>query len=75
MSGAHSQASSGRRRTLIVAKIGVSVALLSPLLSRADLAGLWTRARGAAPAWLLLALGVYLLNVLVARGAHGRPVA
>jgi uncharacterized membrane protein YbhN (UPF0104 family) len=56
--------SSPRRSLLLVAKIGVSMGLLWILFSRIDVGRLWAGARQASPIWLLVALGVYGLNVM-----------
>ena len=47
-------------------KLAVSVALLALLFSRIDVARLWTSVRRASVPWMLVALSVYLLNVLAA---------
>jgi uncharacterized membrane protein YbhN (UPF0104 family) len=56
--------SAARRFTVMAAKAAVSVALLWFLLSRVDTAELWAGARQASFAWLLLALGIYTLNII-----------
>ena len=56
---------SGPRRYAVTAlKLAVSIALLSFLLSRIDLARLWANARQASIPWLAIALSVYLCTVL-----------
>jgi uncharacterized membrane protein YbhN (UPF0104 family) len=56
--------SSVRRYLLLGAKISVSIGLLWLLFSRIDVNTLWTGARQASVPWLLVALAVYVLNVL-----------
>ena len=46
-------------------KIAVSIILLTILFSRIDTARLWQTARQASALWLIIALGIYFLNVLV----------
>ena len=53
-----------RQAVVLVAKIVVSTALLYWLLHGTDLARLWLYARKASPAWLTLALGLFLAQVL-----------
>ncbi|MGE5358245.1 MAG: lysylphosphatidylglycerol synthase transmembrane domain-containing protein [Bacteroidales bacterium] len=62
-----SESSPGRLRqaVVLVAKIVVSTALLYWLLHGTDLARLWLYARKASPAWLTLALGLFLAQLLV----------
>src|SRR3984893_14937885 len=55
-----------RRYVLMAVKLAVSVALLALLFSRIDVSRLWTSVRRASVPWLLVALSVYLLNVLAA---------
>jgi glycosyltransferase 2 family protein len=55
---------SARRHLLLAVKIAVSIALLSFLFSRIDAGRLWATARQASLAWLAVALGIYLVNVL-----------
>ncbi len=64
MSEQTSHTSSARRYGLMAVKLAVSVALLTLLFSRIDVARLWTSARRASMLWLLIALLVYSLNVL-----------
>jgi uncharacterized membrane protein YbhN (UPF0104 family) len=47
-------------------KLAVSVALLALLFSRIDVARLWASVRRASVPWLLVAVSVYVLNVLAA---------
>ncbi|MEW5982038.1 MAG: lysylphosphatidylglycerol synthase transmembrane domain-containing protein [Acidobacteriota bacterium] len=54
-----------RRRFMLFGKVVVSVGLLALLLSRTDVARLWTHARTAAPAWLAGALLLYFTMILV----------
>src|SRR3954469_21490184 len=56
---------SARRHLLLAVKIAVSIALLSFLFSRIDAGRLWAIARRASPAWLAIALGIFLVNVLI----------
>jgi len=60
-------ASSHRARSALIwtLKIVVSTGLLYVLLSRVDLARLWTIARTASIGWLVSALGLYFLMVVV----------
>jgi uncharacterized membrane protein YbhN (UPF0104 family) len=55
-----------RRWTFIALKVAVSVALMTFLLSRIDIARLWASARQASPMWLAIALVVYFANVVAA---------
>jgi uncharacterized membrane protein YbhN (UPF0104 family) len=52
-------------------KAVVSLALLIVLCARVDSSRLWDLARGASPSWLALALGLYLLMVLVSAWRWG----
>jgi len=56
--------SSTRRHLLLIVKIGVSVGLLWLLFSRIDVRRLWASARQASVPWMLVALAVYVVNVL-----------
>jgi uncharacterized membrane protein YbhN (UPF0104 family) len=56
---------------LAVLKAAVSVGLLALLLSRVDLARLWSYARHASPQWLAAALLLYLLMVLASAWRWG----
>ena len=55
-----------RARSLVISaiKAAVSIGLLAVLLSRVDVARLWTVARQASPAWLATALLLYFAMVL-----------
>ncbi|MDR1988760.1 MAG: flippase-like domain-containing protein [Acidobacteriaceae bacterium] len=53
-----------RRYGIMAIKAIVSVALLAFLLSRVDVKELWADARQASIAWLLIALGIYTLNIV-----------
>jgi uncharacterized membrane protein YbhN (UPF0104 family) len=64
MSSAHPESASARRYTLLALKIAVSIILLTVLFSRIDVGHLWTTARHASIAWLLVALALFGLNVL-----------
>ncbi len=55
----------GRQALIWILKIVVSGGLLYLLLSRVDTSRLWTLARSASVPWLLVALGLYLLMVLI----------
>jgi uncharacterized membrane protein YbhN (UPF0104 family) len=52
------------RHALTVVKLAISVALLAVLLTRVDASALAASLRRASPAWLAVALGVFLLNVV-----------
>ncbi len=54
----------GGGRTIFAVKLAVSAALLTWLLAGVDRGALWNGARGAAPAWLATALGLFLANVV-----------
>ena len=56
--------SSARRYAITAIKCAVSLLLLALLFSRIDVNRLWASARRASPAWLLIALAVYGINVL-----------
>jgi uncharacterized membrane protein YbhN (UPF0104 family) len=64
---------SSRARSLIIGilKAVVSIGLLALLLSRVDLARLWSYARNASPAWLAAALLLYLVMVLASAWRWG----
>jgi hypothetical protein len=53
-----------RRYVLMAVKIAVSLVLLTILFSRIDAARLWASTRQASLAWLVVALGIYFVNVL-----------
>jgi uncharacterized protein (TIRG00374 family) len=56
----------GRRHALLVGlKIIVSASLLTVLLRRADLGGITSGLRNADPAWILAALGFYVLMLAI----------
>src|SRR2546421_4022109 len=59
------EAHPARRHVLMAVKITVSLILLTILFWRIDAARLWESVRRASLAWLAVALGIYLLNVLV----------
>jgi len=63
--------SAGRHALLWAVKIVVSTGLLYVLLSRVDLARLWSTARTASVPWLLGALGLYFLMVVVSAWRWG----
>jgi hypothetical protein len=57
---------SGMRRILtLLLKVVVSTGLLYLLLGRTDLSRLWSHVRNASPAWLAIALLLYLLMILL----------
>jgi glycosyltransferase 2 family protein len=64
-----------RRALVLAAKIIVSVGLLALLLSRSDVPRLWSYVRTASVAWLVVALGMYLLMVLVSAWRWGLLLA
>lgn len=66
MSDQPQQTSTLRRALVMIAKLAVSVALLVFLFSRSgvDASKLWADARRASYLWLLIALGVYALNMI-----------
>src|SRR3954469_10133565 len=63
MSVEPSSESTGRRYGVMALKLTVSLVLLALLFSRVDGARLWASARQASVAWLIVALGVYTLNI------------
>jgi len=65
MAAEESGASPSRQYALIAAKCVVSAALLALLFSRIDVAQLWKSVRRASVPWLVVALAVYLVNVVV----------
>ena len=46
-------------------KLGVSAAILYWLFGKTDLSDVWSRAQGASPAWLAIALALYALMILI----------
>jgi glycosyltransferase 2 family protein len=60
-----------RRALIPLAKATISVVLIALLVSRIDTAKLWASARTANPAWLVAALGVYLLMILASAWRWG----
>ena len=64
MAAARPEASPTRPYALMAIKLVVSAALLAFLFSRTDVARLWASARRASPSWLLVAMVVYLVNVV-----------
>jgi uncharacterized membrane protein YbhN (UPF0104 family) len=64
MSSPPTDTSSIRRQVLLLAKIGVSVGLLWLLFSRIDVSTLWTSVRRASLPWMLVAMAVYVVNVV-----------
>jgi uncharacterized membrane protein YbhN (UPF0104 family) len=64
MAAARPEASPTRQYALMAIKLVVSAVLLAILFSRIDVTRLWASARRASPAWLLAAMGVYLVNVV-----------
>src|SRR6266542_2746541 len=83
MSSEQSEASSARRYVLLALKITISIVLLVVLFWKIDGARLWELARHASVVWLVVALGIYAINVfvsiwrwrllLVAQHVHVRP--
>jgi uncharacterized membrane protein YbhN (UPF0104 family) len=57
--------SAARSALLWTLKIGVSAGLLYLLFVRIDVANLWRLIRSASPVWVAVALGLYLLMLLV----------
>ena len=55
---------SRRRHILLAIEVIVSIALLTFLFSRVDMAALWDGARRASVVWLAVALGLYFINVV-----------
>jgi uncharacterized protein (TIRG00374 family) len=53
-----------RRRIILAVEVIVSIGLLTFLFSRVDMSALWDGVRRASVAWLAIALGLYLVNVL-----------
>jgi glycosyltransferase 2 family protein len=64
MPAVSSDTSALRRYSLLALKLGVSIALLALVFSRIDTGRLWATARQASPAWLLVALMLYSMNML-----------
>jgi uncharacterized membrane protein YbhN (UPF0104 family) len=66
-------AAPARARGILMAalKATVSVVLLALLFRRVDVGRLWNVARAASPIWLAVALGLYLLMVLVSAWRWG----
>ena len=64
MAAERPEASPTRPYALMAIKLVVSAALLAFLFSRIDVGRLWASARRASPSWLLVAMVVYLVNVL-----------
>lgn len=60
-----------RRRLILAAKVAVSVALLTLLVSKSDAPRLWAYVRSASVGWLVAALGLYLLMVLASAWRWG----
>jgi glycosyltransferase 2 family protein len=60
------EGSGARRHVLLALKISVSLILLVVLFWRIDVGRLWGLARQASITWLLVALGIYGVNVLAA---------
>jgi glycosyltransferase 2 family protein len=57
------EASTGRHYAFLALKLSVSIILLAVLFARIDVGRLWTSARHASIAWLLMALGLYVINI------------
>jgi hypothetical protein len=60
-----------RQWLLIALKLVVSTGLLAVLFSRTDLRGLWAGVRNASLPWVMAALGLYLVQMLVATWRWG----
>ncbi len=58
--------SSSRRYLLLAVRVIVSIGLLAILFSRVDMSALWSTARSASPAWILIALALYFAHILAA---------
>ncbi|HEY5474688.1 MAG TPA: lysylphosphatidylglycerol synthase transmembrane domain-containing protein [Candidatus Limnocylindrales bacterium] len=58
--------SRGRHLLVVALKLVVSLGLLTLLFSHTDLSSLWQNVRDASFPWVLTALGLYLLQMLVA---------
>ena len=56
---------SARRHLFLVLKISVSIILLVVLFRQIDAARLWATVRRASVTWLVVALGIYAVNLLV----------
>lgn len=54
-----------RRHLFLVLKISVSIILLVVLFRQIDVARLWAPVRRASIAWLIVALGIYAVNLVV----------
>ena len=57
--------SAARRHLFLALKISVSIVLLVVLFKQIDVARLWTTVRRASIVWLIVALGIYGVNLLV----------
>src|SRR4051812_30955566 len=66
MSSDQSDASSSRRYVLLALKLSVSIALLAVLFSRIDTGQLWSKARTASVPWLLVAMLIFVGNMITA---------
>src|SRR4249920_350409 len=65
MSPDEREPSSARRHLFLVLKISVSIILLVVLFRQIDAARLWATVRQASIFWLVVALGIYAVNLLV----------
>ena len=65
MSPDEREPSAARRHLFLVLKISVSIILLVVLFRQIDVARLWTTVRQASIVWLVVALGIYGVNLLV----------
>jgi uncharacterized membrane protein YbhN (UPF0104 family) len=63
MNNAAAEPHPARRYLLLAVKLAVSIVLLTILFSRIDAGRLWSSARQASIAWMVMALVVYVLNV------------
>ena len=65
MSPDEREPASARRHLFLVLKISVSIILLVVLFRQIDVARLWATVRRASIVWLVVALGIYAVNLLV----------
>jgi uncharacterized membrane protein YbhN (UPF0104 family) len=65
MSPDEREPSSARRHLFLVLKLSVSIILLVVLFRQIDAARLWATVRRASVTWLVVALGIYAVNLLV----------
>ena len=65
MSPDEREPASARRHLFLVLKLSVSIILLVVLFRQIDVARLWETVRRASVLWLVVALGIYAVNLLV----------